>query len=398
MDPNKIEAIQQALLRHSLDGWLFYDIHHRDPISYSVLGLSKEGHTSRRWFYFIPAKGEPVRLVHRVESTKLDTLPGSLIHYLSWRELEERLQEILIGAKKIAMQYSREAAIPAISLVDCGTVELVRARGAEVLSSADLVQEFEATIDEEGFESHLRAGKKIQKIKDEAFSRVGAFIRTGKEITEYELQQWIVGRFAEESLDCMGHFPIVGVNDHPANPHFEPTLTNGRPITEGCTLLIDLWAKEKVPNSIFYDITWCAYVGEEPPQKYSEIFSIVVKARDAALTLVQERFAQSATLRGFEVDDACRAVVNASGYGDHFIHRTGHSIGETVHGSGANMDNLETRDERLLLPNTCFSIEPGIYLEGQMAVRSEINVFITSDSKVVVAGPKQEELVIISTS
>ena len=396
MDKNRIDLIQKALQTHEIGGWLFYDIDQRCPVSYRVLGLSAEGHTSRRWFYLIPAVGEPIGLVHRVESTKLNSLPGKLCHYLSWRELEERLKEMLAGMETVAMQYSKMAAIPSVSFVDGGTVELIQSLGVEVVTSADLVQEFEATINDEGYESHLRAAAKIQQIKDEAFALVKKHIESGKEITEYELQQWIVAQFDEKGLDCMGHFPIVGVNDHPADPHFEPTKENALPINKGCSLLIDLWAKEKKAGSIFYDITWCAYVGPEVPKKYEEIFSIVVAARDAALKLIKERFAQSKALRGYEVDDACRAVVASAGYGQQFIHRTGHSIGETVHGCGANMDNLETKDERLLLPSTCFSIEPGIYLPGHMAVRSEINVFITKDKEIVVAGDMQRELVRIA--
>ena len=396
MDKSRIDLIQKALQTHGIGGWLFYDIHHRCPVSYSVLGLSTKGHTSRRWFYFIPAVGEPIGLAHRVESTKLNSLPGKRCHYLSWRELEERLREMVAGVKTVAMQYSKMAAIPSVSFVDGGTVELIQSLGVEVVTSADLVQEFEATIDEAGFASHLRAAQKIQQIKDEAFALVEKRIQDGKEITEYELQQWIVAQFDEQDLDCMGHFPIVGVNDHPADPHFEPTNENARPINRGCSLLIDLWAKEKKPGSIFYDITWCAYVGDHVPEKYEEIFSVVVKARDAALSLIKERFAQSQAIRGYEVDDACRSVVASAGFSQQFIHRTGHSIGETVHGCGANMDNLETRDERLLLPSTCFSIEPGIYLPGEMAVRSEINVFIKEDKEIVVAGPMQRDLVLIA--
>ena len=396
MHTERLTEIQNALKESKVDGWLFYDLHFRDPIAYRVLGLPTSGHTSRRWFYYIPANGEPLGLVHKVEKTKLDSLPGKKLSYLSWRELTTSLQDILPKKGRVMMQYSPMAAIPTVSYVDGGTIELLRSFGLEIVSSADLVQSFEATINEEGKESHIRASVKIQKIKNEAFERVEQELKAGRSLTEFELQQWIVKRFQEEELDCMGHYPIVGVNEHPADPHFEPTLANSYKIEKGSTLLIDLWAKEKKPGAIFYDITWCAFVGLEPPEKYDEIFSIVVKARNNALALIKERFAKGQELRGYEVDDVCRATVAEGGYGDFFIHRTGHSIGETVHGNGANMDNLETKDERRLLPNTCFSIEPGIYLTREMAVRTEINVFITSQSDIVVAGAQQEKLLLLN--
>ncbi len=390
-----LKRIQQELKSAALDGWLFYDFHNRDPIAYRVLGLDFGKFTSRRWWYWIPSTGEPVRLVHKVESTKLDTLPGEKRLYLGWRELHQALKEILAGKKKIAMQFSPQAAIPYVSTVDGGTVELIRGLGKDVHSSADLVQTFEAVIDEDGYRSHLAACEKIQAIKDQAFSRIGEFIRAGRRLSEYDLQQWIVHRFDEEGLDCMGEFPIVGVDDHPANPHFEPTPENARPFAKNQCVLIDLWAKLKQPGAIFYDITWCGHIGGTPPAKYIEIFNVVRDARKAAVAFVRERLANKTPVFGYEVDDVCRKVVDEAGYGQNFIHRTGHSIGAEVHGNGVNIDNLETKDERQLVPGICFSVEPGIYLEGEMAVRSEINVFITPQGEVVVAGREQEELVII---
>ncbi len=392
MDLNRI---QSELAKAGLDGWLFYDFHNRDPIAYRVLGMDFGKFCSRRWWYWIPAEGEPVRLAHKVEPTKLDSLPGDKRLYLSWRELHASLGEILKGANKVAMQFSPEAAIPYVSTVDGGTVELVRSLGVEVVSSADLVQTFEAVIDEAGYQSHLAAGEKIQAIKDGAFARIQEFLAKGEELTEYALQRWIVQRFEEEGLDCMDEFPIVGVNDHPADPHFEPTPENTRAFKAGDCVLIDLWAKLKKPGAIFYDITWCGYIGPEPPAKYVEIFNTVRDARKAALAFVRERFSRGEPVHGWQVDDACRKVVEDAGYGEAFIHRTGHSIGEEVHGNGVNIDNLETRDERLLVPGICFSIEPGIYLAGEMAVRSEIDVFITGDGEVVVAGDEQEDLILI---
>ncbi len=398
MSRPEIARIQQELSAARLDGWLLYDFHNRDGIAYRVLGLDFGKFTSRRWFYFIPAQGTPVKLCSRVEPTKLDALPGEARFYLSWRELHASLKELLgagRGPRRIAMQFSPQANIPYVSTVDGGTIDLVRSLGVELCSSADLVQTFDALLGEEAYRSHVAAGERVVRIKDEAFARVGEELRAGRTLTEHALQQFIVKRFAEEGLTCKGELPIVGTNEHPADPHFEPTPANTRPIRKGDTLLIDLWAKLEQPGAVFYDITWCGFVGAAPPAKYVEIFSVVRDARDAAVALVRERFASRQPLHGWEVDDACRAVVERAGYGRFFIHRTGHSIGEEVHGNGVNIDNLETKDERLLVPGICFSIEPGIYLAGEMAVRSEINVFITPAGSVEVSGPSQRELILV---
>lgn len=391
----RIARIQTELARAGIDGWLFFDFHNRDPISYRILGLEFGKFTSRRWFYLVPKSGQPVKLVSAVEAGKLDALPGEKRVYRSWRELLDHLRGMLDGLSTVAMQYSPRGDVPYVSIVDAGTVELVRAAGVEVVSSAPLVQVFEAVLTPEQLETHVKAGEKIHRIKDEAFALVSQKVRGGHVITPYDVQQFIVRRFEEEGLTCQGEYPIVGTNEQPADPHFEPTPENARPIKLGDTLLVDLWAKLKEPNAVFYDITWCAFVGENPPAKYSEIFRLACQARDAALALVQERFAQGQPLAGYEVDDAARQVIEKAGYGPYFVHRTGHNIGTEVHGNGANLDNLETRDNRLLVPGLCFSIEPGIYLPGEMAVRTEINVFITHDGKPQVYGPIQKELVLL---
>jgi Xaa-Pro aminopeptidase len=389
-----VTKIQQKLKEQKIDGWLFCDFHNRDPIAYRVLGLDFGKFTSRRWFYYIPQSGSPVRLAHRVEPTKLDSLPGDKIPYLAWEELHASLKKILGPApKKIAMQYSPLNAIPYVSMADAGTVELIRSFGHEVVSSADLVQVFEAVISEEGYRSHIEASRLIYRIKNEAFERIHEALRDGILQTEYDVQQFILKRFEEENLDCMNELPIVGVNGHPANPHFEPTKENASRIQKGDTVLIDLWAKLKAPGSIFADITWCGYCGNDPPAQYVEIFDVARDARKAALRFLRDRFSRKEACFGWQVDEACRNVVREAGYGDCFIHRTGHSIGENVHGNGVNIDNLETKEERRLIPGICFSIEPGIYLEGKMAVRTEIDVFITSNGEVAVAGEEQEELV-----
>lgn len=389
-----IKVIQKAIGAAGFDGWLFCDFHNRDGIAYRILGLDFERFTSRRWFYLVPARGEPIRLVSKVEPSRLDALPGEKRLYLSWRDLAEELETLLRG-KRVAMQYSPEDAIPYVSMVDAGMVDMVRTAGATVGSSADLVQIFEAVIGEAGYQSHKEAGRRIHAIKDEAFALVGDSVRNGRAMTEYDIQQFILGRFAAEGLDCMGELPIVGVNGHPSDPHFGPTPENTAVIKEGDTILIDLWAKLAQPGSIFYDITWCGFVGSNPPAEYVKIFNCVRDARKAAVEFVRERFCRRQQCFGYEVDDACRSVVQAAGYGDLFIHRTGHSIGVQVHGNGVNIDNLETRDLRRLVPGICFSVEPGIYMAGKMAVRTEIDVFIKHDGEVEVTGPEQEDLILI---
>jgi Xaa-Pro dipeptidase len=391
----KLRRIQEELSKANIDGWLFFDFHNRDPIAYRILGLEFGKFTSRRWFYLVPKVGTPVKLVSAVEAGKLDSLPGEKKVYRSWRELAEHLAAMLDGFSTVAMQYSPRADVPYVSIVDAGTVELVRGTGVEVVSSAALVQTFEAVLTPEQLETHRAAGEKVQRIKDEAFELVRQRVRAGAVLTPYDVQQFIVRRFGEEGLTCCGEYPIVGTNEQPADPHFEPTPENARPIKEGDTLLVDLWAKLDRPGAVFYDITWCAYVGQHPPAQYAEIFQVVVRARDAALALVRERFAQGQPLAGYEVDDAARRVVEEAGYGPYFVHRTGHNIGVEVHGNGANLDNLETRDDRPLVPGLCFSIEPGIYLPGSMAVRTEINVAIGHDGVPRVFGPIQEELVLL---
>lgn len=389
-----LKKIQTALRRRGFDGWLFYDFHNRDLLAYRILGLNSTKMATRRWFYFIPAKGEPRKLTHSVEKFKLDSLPGKKDVYLPWEQQHSLLKKMLGPKKKIAMQYSPKNNIPYISIVDAGTVELVKSFGHQVVSSADLVTEFEAFIDEKGYRLHLQASKLIDKIRKEAFGLIGKSVKEKLDLTEYDVQQFILKRFKEEGL-VTHSAPIVGTNDHPADPHFEPTSQNARKFKTGDTVLIDLWAKKNVPNGIYYDITWVGYIGVNPPPKYVEIFNVVKNARNAAVKFVQEKFEKKKPCYGWEVDDVCRNVVKKAGYGKYFVHRTGHSIGVEVHGNGANIDNLETKDERQLMPGSCFSIEPGIYLEGEMAVRSELNMFIKHNGEAVVTGEVQNEIVLI---
>lgn len=389
----KLEKIQQTLREKNIDGWLFYDFHNRDIIAYRILNLPTTKEAMRRWFYFIPALGEPKKLAHAVEPFKLDSLPGEKIIYISWEELHSSLKNILGNPKKIAMQFSPLQNIPYVSLVDGGLIDLVRSFGHEIVSSADLVQIFEASIDEKGYQLHKEAARAINEIKNLAFEEIGKAIAEHKELSEYELARFIEEKFKENNLNNQEEIPIVGINDHPADPHFEPTTENSYIFKPGNTVLIDLWAKKDEPGAIFADITWCGYIGDSPPQKYVEIFDVVRQARDRAVEFIQEKFKKGKPCFGWEVDDACRKVIKDAGYGKYFVHRTGHSIGEEVHGNGVNIDNLETKDERELMIGNCFSIEPGIYFEGEMAARSEIDVFITHQGEVEVTTEKQTELV-----
>jgi Xaa-Pro aminopeptidase len=313
--------------------------------------------------------------------------------YLPWEQLHASLKKILGSPKKIAMQYSPKNNLPPIALVDAGTVELVRSFGHKVVSSADLVQLFEAVVDEKGYRTHKAAAEKVDRIRAEAFARIGEGIRAGNGVSELQITRYILRRFAEEGL-VTADAPIVGANEHPADPHFESKPENDRPFKKGDTVLIDLWAKQDVPGGIYYDITWVGYIGDQPPKQYQEIFNVVVRARDAAVSFVREKFAKGQPCYGWQVDDACRNVVKKAGYGKEFVHRTGHSIGEETHGNGGNIDNLETRDDRQLVPGCCFSIEPGIYLEGKMAVRTEINMFIRHAGTPEVTGEVQHDLLL----
>ena len=384
-----IKAIQAELKENKIDGWLFYDHHHRDPIAGHILGLDGNGMATRRWFYFIPSRGEPRKLVHKIEQGALDSLPGRAQAYAGWEELHKQLPKLLAGAKKIAMQYSPENNIPYIGLVDAGTVELVRKLKKTVVTSADLVQKFEATWTAEQLRSHLEAGEIVDRIRQVAFERAAAMVREGAPLTEYELQQWMLRQFHANGLTT-AEPPIAAVQPNNGNPHYEPHAQGSRPIRAGDLLLLDMWAKCDRPGSVYYDITWMGYLGGRVPDAYAKIFRIVREARDRAITLVRERVASGKPLHGWEVDRAAREVIRKAGYEKNFLHRTGHSIGQEVHGNGANMDSLETRDDRQIVPRTCFSIEPGIYMP-EFGVRSEVNVYV-GEREARVTGAIQEEI------
>jgi Xaa-Pro aminopeptidase len=379
-----LNRIQAALREDGLDGWLLYDFRGLNVLARRILDMSPEHMLSRRWFYFIPSQGEPRRLVHRIESAALDHVPGSKRIYLRWQELEAGVQALVEGAKRIAMEFAPRNANPYVSRVDAGTVELVRSFGVEIVPSGDLIQRFEACWDDEQWAMHLEAAKHTRSAYDVAFGFIADNVRKKNAIRETTVQQVILDHFEKNGVQA-DHAPIVGVNAHSGDPHYEPKVGADAPIVAGDFVLIDLWAKCKKPRSVYSDLTRVAFVGKEVPKKYQDIFAIVAAARDAAIAKVKSAFAAKQVLKGWEVDNACRAVIEKAGYGDYFVHRTGHSIGQEVHGNGANIDGLETRDDRRILPRTCFSIEPGIYLP-EFGVRSEVDVFVDAAGVVHVTG------------
>ena len=385
-----LAAIQQALRDEKLDGWLFFDHHLRDPLAYRVLGFDAPRIPTRRWYYLIPASGEPRKLVHQIEPGMLDALPGTTQTYSSWSRQVYGLTTLLAGCKRVAMQYSANCAVPYVAMVDAGTVELVREQGVEVATSADLVQIFEAKWTQEKLDSHMEAGKLVDEIRRAAFLEIGDRLRGREYVDEYIIKTFILESFERAGL-FTDHGPIVGVSANASNPHYEPERDASEAIRQGDVVLIDLWAKLNKPGSVYYDITWTGYAGEEIPSDVQRVFDIVTGARDAAVAKVQTAIGAGLPLCGYEVDDACRGYIREHGMADYFIHRTGHSIGEDVHGSGANMDNLETHDERRVIPWTCFSVEPGIYLPN-FGIRSEVNVFV-GDRDARVTGERQTALV-----
>ena len=388
----RITRIQQAIREQpGLDGWLFYDFRHLDPIAYRVLLLDPSRHVTRRWYYWIPAEGTPVKLQHRIEPHVLDGLPGDAREYVSWRDQHAALGSLLHAAKRVAMQYSPMNAIPYLSRVDAGTIDLVRSLGAEVVTSADLVQQFEAVWDDAQLASHQVAAEGLRAIVDEAFGFVGTSLAARSSLTEYGLQQYILSRMQARGLVTSSP-PIAAVNAHSADPHYAPASEGSAPIRQGDLVLIDLWAKQPGPGAVYADITWTGFVGATVPARHQDIFQIVRRARDAAVTFVQGRVRAGECPYGWEVDDVCRRVIQDAGYGQYFVHRTGHSIGEEVHGNGANIDNLETQDARRLLPGTCFSIEPGIYLPDEFGIRSELDVYLSARDAVVYGQPVQADL------
>jgi Xaa-Pro dipeptidase len=385
----RVAAIQELLRRYDIPAWLFYDFRVSNRIAYRALALDDTTDPSRRWHYFVPQDGEPQKLVSSLEAGMLDSLPGTRTIYRTWQEREAALGAMLTGLGRVAMEYSPNAAVPYVSFVDGGTLELVRSFGVEVVSSADLAQEIVSRWGPEQLQSHHDASRRLMAVGEDAFAKVARDVRTGEALTDFALQQFMMGRYADMDL-ISDYTPVVATNRNASDPHYEPTQQQATPIQEGDVLLMDFWAKRDVPNAVYADYTWMAYVGAGVPEEPARIFALVAEARDTAIALVRDAAAAGRTLHGWEVDDAARGVIEQAGYGDFFIHRTGHNINQDVHGEGANMDNYESHEVRTVLPNTCFSIEPGIYL-ADFGVRSEVNLYVDGND-LLVTGKQQQEM------
>jgi Xaa-Pro dipeptidase len=390
-DRLNIEKVQESLRNLNLDGWLFYDFHRSDPMAYSILGLPEDRMASRRWFYFIPAQGEPSKIVHKIELDALEGPPGASLPYAGLHELNKRLDDVLSGVKRVAMQYSPENAIPYISRVDAGTAEMIRKRGVELVSSADLVQTFEATMSDEQLKTHLAAARILRETVDLTFAEVRRRLLDSVPTTEYEIQQFMVKHFNDNGF-ITDHPPIVAVNANSANPHYSPGPEGSLPIKNGDHFLIDLWCKQDVPGAIYGDITWTTFLGTEVPAENQKVFEVVSGGRDAAAEMAINALKAGKEIKGWQVDDAAREHIQSKGYGEYFVHRTGHSLGGQVHGNGANIDHFETKDDRTLIPRTAFTIEPGVYLTGKFGVRSEIDIYSGEGDAYITGTPIQTRL------
>ena len=389
-----VPAIQKALRSDRLDGWLLYDFHGSNPIASHMAGLEGGGHmTTRRWYYLIPAEGVPKGLVHAIERHNLDRLPGEKSAYAGRQELEAGLTHLLSGVRRVAMEYSPDCAIPYLSRVDAGTAEAVRRRGVEIVSSGDLVQRFAAVWTADQLETHRTASAALYRIKDRAFEAATRALREGVSLTEYSLQQQMAGWFVDEGL-VSDSAPVVAVGPNAGNPHYLPSAEASASIVKDTVLLLDLWGKRTTPGAVFADITWVGYTGARPPEAVAQAFAAIAQARDVAVELVEAAAVSDGELRGWEVDRAARSVLEQAGFARHILHRTGHSLGENVHGNGVHLDDYETHDERRILPGTGFTVEPGLYFET-FGVRTEINVF-RGERTAQVTGPRQTEIVALT--
>jgi Xaa-Pro aminopeptidase len=386
-----IEAVQTALKDEGFDGWLLYDFHGSNPIAARIAGLaSGKKMATRRWYYLVPAAGAPRGLVHAIERHNLDGLPGAKTPYAGRVQLEAGLRDLLKGMHRIAMEYSPGNNIPYLSRVDAGTIESVKALGIDVASSGDLVQRFEAIWTDEAYRTHVGASERLYRIKDRAFAMAAERTRSGAPLNEYELQQMMMGWFTEEGL-LSSDPPNVSAQENAGNPHYSASRDNSRAIRPNELLLLDLWGKLPEPGAVFADITWVAFTGGSVPAEFSRAFAAARDGRDAAVELVRSSVAAGKDIRGWQVDRACRDVIERAGFGEFFIHRTGHSLGEEVHGNGVHMDDYETHDDRRLIPGTGFTIEPGVYTD-RFGVRTEINMFVM-EREARVTGPLQQEIV-----
>lgn len=394
MEFSRIDLIKSELKNAGIDGWLFYDFRGSDILAPRILATDRLG-GSRRWYYYIPVDGEPVKIVHAIEPGQLDKLPGKKLIYREWQLIGKNLKEAFFNGKtpkkplKIAMQYSPDNDIPYISRVDAGTIEMVRKLGVNIVSSADLVQTFEAVWTPEQLEMHTEAVTKMQKIIIETFAEIKRRINAGIPTTENDVQTFMMKRYEEEGMNPSPM--IVAVNANAASPHYFPRPGQGAPIKRGDLVLIDTVTKVKKAKAPAADLTWMGYVGETVPEEYVKVWNIVFNAQQTAFKAVKDAFKNKRTITGAEVDDIARGIIKKAGYADEFLHRTGHSIGEEGHGNGANIDNLETRDNRKLIAGTAFSIEPGIYFAGRWGIRSEIDVYV-SENDAIITAPHQTEI------
>ncbi len=384
-----IGRIQQALRDFDLPAWLLYGFQNLDPIATRILRFEPHLLATRRWFYLIPAEGEPSKLVHRIESSILDHLPGNTEIYLEWEQLQKKVHSLLEGVSAVAMQYSENNSIPYISLVDGGTIDLVRGCGTQVVSSGDLIQRFEAVWSPYQVEQHRATALALTSIVQAAFEHAATEISSQGKTDELSIQRFILDRFEKEDL-LTEHPPIVAVNENSANPHYQPTEAGYSKIGSDDFLLIDLWAKSKKENSVYADITWTGFMSAQVPERHSEVFQVVRQARDQGVDFLRERFEGNNLPQGWEVDDVVRESIRQAGYEEFFVHRTGHNLGREVHGNGVHFDNLETHDTRLVIPGIACTLEPGIYLEGEFGVRSEINVFFSQQGHEVTTPPQKK--------
>ncbi len=393
MSKFNLKKIQSILKEMNFDAWLFYDFRGSNDLALDILDIPKTSHLTRRFYYLVPKEGEPIKIVNGIEAGHLDHLPGKKLIYSNHTTLSSHISSSLKNLKKIAMEYSPLNAIPYVSKVDAGTIEQIKSYGVEIVSSGNLISMFNAVWSKEQYEENKPVANALTDIVYQSFNFIKDKISSRSNLNEFDVQNFIMDEFNKR-----GYFtdfpPIVGVNENSANPHYEPTKEINKPVKENDFVLIDLWAKLNKPDAVWADITWVGFMGKTVPEKYTKIFNIVAQARDEAFNLVSSKLKNGNEIRGFEVDDAARNVINKAGYADYFIHRTGHSITTDLHGSGSHMDNFETKDERLILPSTSFSIEPGIYLTGDFGVRSEIDVYISPDKKVIATGGERQKEVI----
>lgn len=389
----KVAQIQQKLQEYKFDGWLIYNFRGTNQFASKILEMTSGKLSSRRYFYFIPAKGEPQKLVHSIEQFDLDHLPGDKTIYNQWKTLHEGLGKLLSGSKTICMEYSPNNDIPYLSKVDAGTLEFIRTFGVNIISSGDIVQYFEARWNDEQYNDAQDTANILLKTIDKAFDFIGESLRNKKKVTEYDVQQLIMTEFDTHNLTT--YAPAnCSVNGNGANPHYDPSKEQSSEIKKGDYVLIDWWAKKKKPGAVYADFTWVGYAGSEVPKKYQEVFEIVKGSRDAAVEYLKKEFAAGRKVRGCDVDEVTRKFIEDRGYGKYFVHRTGHNIGEEVHGNGTHIDNFETMDVREIIPETCFSIEPGIYLPGEFGIRLEIDVYISKNKEIILLGDKyQKEIV-----